>query len=108
MAARLCHAGRRVMGAFASRCTPRKRFLTRRRSGLWWWFIGEEGRSSREIRRNGRAKYSDLDRATALIIAKECPCLDARLTIADQRIGGLACQDRKSTRLNSSHLGISY
>src|SRR5205814_9235149 len=48
------------------------------------------------------------DAAQSLLSAHLYAVLVAVGAVADQRRGGREQQDRKSTRLNSSHLGISY
>src|SRR6266496_4957970 len=50
-------------------------------------------------------RMSDLGRKTALLSGD--PVL-ARIAARLGRVGSLMCQDRKSTRLNSSHVEISY
>src|ERR1039458_2708486 len=53
----------------------------------------------------GEAKeWPAFDKARAALAAREEPP-DARVTVGQSRIGPVG--DRKSTRLNSSHLGIS-
>src|SRR5262245_63069218 len=81
----MCHAGRQVTDASVSRCTPRRRFSIRRRSGLWCWFIGEEGRFSRETRRKAARIENDLELDRT---AEACPCLNVKMTTADKRGGG--------------------
>src|SRR5205814_6073397 len=51
---------------------------------------------------------ADLPSARALTAAGRAALARGAGAAARTAVGGVALQDRKSTRLNSSHLGISY
>src|SRR5947209_16769800 len=79
-------------------------FPTRRSSDLWsHQEAGGEGRKRRHQRGKRIARGEEGRRDVARVISE-----DEEIVLLEEIAAGDAEQDRKSTRLNSSHANISY
>src|SRR5205814_3316232 len=86
--------------------------LQARRRTTWWSHLGQEhGREGQLILH--RAAVGPIDHRAADCVESTRRGIHAAVTKLERRIAGRTLQeaisrDRKSTRLNSSHLGSSY